>query len=95
MSPSITAKVFRHLAGKGIDTPHTEANPTEVNDLLTPREREIMTLLGKGLNTISIAKVLYLSEKTIRNHINHIYERIGVHDRAQAVIWAIKHGLVD
>ena len=52
---------------------------------LTRREREVMDLIAAGLSNRQIADVLVLSQKTVKNHICRIYQRIGVHDRSQAV----------
>lgn len=60
---------------------------------LTAREREILTLMAKGNDNNAIAEELFISEKTVRNHVSHIYHIIGVHNRTQAVIWAFDQGL--
>jgi len=63
--------------------------------LLSSKEKEILRLLAQGLDNQAIGKRLYLSWGTVRNYISRIYELIGVHDRAQAVVWAIRHHLID
>ncbi|RDV84068.1 response regulator [Ammonifex thiophilus] len=60
---------------------------------LTPREKEILRLLASGLSNREIARKLYLSEKTVKNHLTSIFQKIGVSDRTQAALWAVKHGL--
>jgi DNA-binding NarL/FixJ family response regulator len=60
---------------------------------LTSREREILVLMAKGNDNTSIANELFISEKTVRNHVSRIYHIIGVHNRTQAVIWAFDQGL--
>ncbi len=54
---------------------------------LTPREREILQLISQGSNNKEIAQSLYISEKTVKNHITSILGRLGLRDRTQAVVW--------
>ncbi len=60
----------------------------------TPRESEILELLAQGLNYGPIGDKLFISLDTVRNHIRHIYEKLQVHSKAEAVAKAIKHGLL-
>jgi len=55
---------------------------------LTGREEEILRLLASGLKTFSIKERLSISEKTLKKHIEHIYHKLDVHSRYQAVAWA-------
>jgi PAS domain S-box-containing protein len=64
-------------------------------DELTPREREVLSLLAKGQNTRDIAHILVISPNTVRNHVQHILQKLHVHSRADAVARAIRLGLVD
>jgi DNA-binding NarL/FixJ family response regulator len=64
-------------------------------DNLTPREVEVLTLIGEGLSNHEIGERLFLSAATVKTHINRIFAKAGVRDRAQAVRYAISHGLVD
>ena len=59
---------------------------------LTPREREIFALLSEGLGNAEIGELLSISEKTVRNHISSVYDKLGVWSRAQAVVFARDHG---
>ncbi|MCX7874836.1 MAG: response regulator transcription factor [Melioribacteraceae bacterium] len=69
--------------------------PTEDEHIqLTPREEEILALLVEGMNYNLIAEKLYISIDTVRNHIRHIYEKLHVHSKSQAVVKAIKQGLI-
>ena len=61
---------------------------------LTPREEEILALLVEGMNYNIIAEKLYISLDTVRNHIRHIYEKLHVHSKSQAVVKAIRNGLI-
>jgi DNA-binding NarL/FixJ family response regulator len=62
-------------------------------DGLTIREAEVLSLLASGLNNAEIAQRLYLSHATVKTHINRIFAKTGVRDRAQAVRYAYQHGL--
>jgi len=67
----------------------------EPPDGLTPREAEVLTLIAGGLSNRDIAARLYLSEATVKTHVNHIFAKIASRDRAQAVAYAHRHGLTD
>jgi DNA-binding NarL/FixJ family response regulator len=66
-----------------------------VSRKLTPREREVLSLLSQGLCQKEIAPQLCLSPKTVAKHIEHLLAKMGVHSRAQAVALALRDGLVD
>jgi DNA-binding NarL/FixJ family response regulator len=61
---------------------------------LTPREREVLTLLGRGLSNTELAEALTLSEATVKTHVARIFAKLGLRDRAQAVVVAYETGLV-
>jgi DNA-binding NarL/FixJ family response regulator len=62
---------------------------------LTDRELEIVTAIARSRGNKQIARELSISEKTVRNHISNIYKKLHVYDRTQAVLYAIREGLVD
>jgi DNA-binding NarL/FixJ family response regulator len=64
-------------------------------DGVSPREREVFALLLDGLPNKVIAQRLGISEKTVKTHLTHIFRRIDVTDRVQAILWAERHGLRD
>jgi DNA-binding NarL/FixJ family response regulator len=74
------------------DTPATPAS--ELPAGLTPREAEVLGLIGAGLSNTEIATQLFVSEATVKSHVNHMLPKIGARDRAQAVGYAYRHGLV-
>jgi len=64
------------------------------NDFLTPREVEVVSMIGKGLKSKMIAERMSISEATVRHHLSSIYGKLGVVDRLNLVIYAYQHGLV-
>ncbi|KFU82132.1 DNA-binding response regulator, NarL/FixJ family, contains REC and HTH domains [Amycolatopsis lurida] len=84
-SPAIANRVLSLL---GTETPRDESFPR-----LTAREREIMGLIAQGMGNASIADRLVLSPKTVRNHVSHIFRKLHVTDRAQAIAKVRKTGV--
>jgi DNA-binding NarL/FixJ family response regulator len=80
-------------AGAGAAPPAPTA-PVVLPDELTPREGEVLALIASGLSNQEIATKLFVSEATVKSHINHVFSKIGARDRAQAVHYAYTNGLV-
>jgi DNA-binding NarL/FixJ family response regulator len=70
-----------------------EAGAPELPDGLTPREAEVLALIAEGLTNAEIADRLVVSAATVKTHVNHIFAKAGVRDRAQAVVYAYANGL--
>lgn len=70
-------------------------NQQSEEDLLTRREIEVLRLLAEGLFNKEIAYKLSISEKTVKNHVSNIFKKIGVSDRTQAAVYAIKNSFVE
>jgi DNA-binding NarL/FixJ family response regulator len=88
LDPSVQHHVVAALAESGADAPQTE-----LPDELTPREAEVLGLIAEGLTNAEIAEQLVVSAATVKTHVNHIFAKAGVRDRAQAVVYAYSHGL--
>ncbi len=85
LSPAITPAVFEALRR----APGTENEGEELGmGSLTSREREVLNLLARGMSNAAIAEELVITNKTVKNHLSRIYEKIGVHSRAEAIaLW--------
>jgi PAS domain S-box-containing protein len=75
--------------------PESEAEKEISLDVLTPRQRQVLTLLSEGHGTREIGQLLSISPNTVRNHVQHILQKLHVKTRLEAVTFALKHGLVD
>jgi two-component system, NarL family, response regulator DegU len=62
--------------------------------LLSPREEELLQHIADGLATSEVAEKMYISQKTVKNHLASIYEKLQARDRTQAVLMAVKMGIV-
>ena len=95
---SVDPAVQMHLIDAITGTNAASATPAtpvvELPDGLTPREAEVLGLIGAGLSNAEIAAQLFVSEATVKSHVNHMLPKIGARDRAQAVGYAYRHGLV-
>jgi len=70
--------------------PHGES----VQEPLTPREQEVLSLMARGCDNLHIASELFISKRTVETHVSHIYSKLAVQTRCQAVLYAIRAGLV-
>ncbi len=94
IDPAVQHHLVRAIAtGRaGPAGPSAAATP-ELPAGLTQREAEVLTLIAQGLSNMEIAGLLVVSETTVKSHINHLFAKTGVRDRAQAVTYAYRHGL--
>jgi DNA-binding NarL/FixJ family response regulator len=79
VDPSVAPYLFAEVRGRA------------PGDVLTDREREVLELVHEGHPNKSIARRLQISERTVKAHVTHIFQRIGVNDRTQAALWAERH----
>jgi len=83
------------VANRVIDMLSGNSTPKEFYDGLTAREVEILKLIAMGQPNKQIARRLDISEKTVRNHVSNMYEKLHIYDRSQAVLYAVRKGLVE
>jgi two-component system, NarL family, response regulator LiaR len=86
IDPVVAARLVDALAESGDEQPL---------DRLTAREREVLTLIGRGFPNKQIARELDVSERTVKSHVGHLLAKLGVTDRTQAAVVAVRAGLVD
>jgi DNA-binding NarL/FixJ family response regulator len=89
IDPAVQHHVVAAVAATGAGEPAEEPLP----DGLTPREAEVMSLIAAGLSNAEIADRLVITEATVKSHVNHLFGKTGVRDRAQAVAYAYRNGL--
>jgi DNA-binding NarL/FixJ family response regulator len=87
LSPAVTKRVIAQFTHIPRPTP-----PPEL-DQLTPRERDILQLIAKGLSNAEIGQRLSISETTVKTHVTHVLQKLGLRDRVQAVVLAYQSGL--
>ncbi|MBA3377183.1 MAG: response regulator transcription factor [Actinobacteria bacterium] len=85
LDPVVAARLVDTLSAEGGEEPL---------DRITPREREVLILIGRGFPNKRIAQELGLSEKTVKNHVGRVLAKLGVSDRTQAAVLAVRAGLV-
>lgn len=90
LAPEVTRRVIEHFATSP-DRPPAHA---AAFGKLTERERDVLRLLTEGLSNPQIAATLYVEPSTVKTHITHVLNKLGVPDRVAAIIYAYEHGLV-
>jgi DNA-binding NarL/FixJ family response regulator len=89
LSPAITKRVIKQFARIPRPVP-----PKELDDL-TAREQDILRLIATGLSNAEIGRQLYISETTVKTHVTHILQKLGLRDRVQAVVLAYQTGVLE
>jgi DNA-binding NarL/FixJ family response regulator len=89
LSPSVTRRVIDRMARE----PPVEVTSSRRLDSLTPREREVLELVARGLSNAEIAKALFVEESTVKSHVKRILMKLRLRDRVQAVIFAYESGV--
>jgi DNA-binding NarL/FixJ family response regulator len=93
ISPAMAGKLLTEFASMMRDT--TEQPTAARAPRLTDRELEVLKLVARGLNNRDIAKELYISENTVKNHIRNILEKLQLHSRMEAVVYAVREKLLE
>jgi DNA-binding NarL/FixJ family response regulator len=91
LSPSVTKRVIEEFVAQKRPA---QPKPRGLDDL-TAREREVMTLVARGLSNAEIARELWVSETTVKTHVARMLMKLGLRDRVQAVVLAYEHGVVE
>ena len=92
ISPSMASKLLNEFSSMLKRTDDRQQVPTP---RLTDREMEVLKLVAKGLNNRDIAKELFISENTVKNHIRNILEKLQLHSRMEAVVYAVREKLLE
>jgi DNA-binding NarL/FixJ family response regulator len=93
-SATLDPAVQHHVVAALVSGPaQTEPAYERLPDELTPREAEVLVLIAAGLSNAEIAERLFVSQTTVKSHINHLFAKAGIRDRAQAVNYAYRTGL--
>jgi len=88
LSPAVAARLLEEVADGG-----SRPAADEGSAALTPREREVLELIARGRSNKRIALELGMAEKTVKTHVGHVLAKLGVADRTQAALWAVRHGI--
>jgi len=91
LSPRVTRRVIEHFTAA---RPRSRAAESALADL-TDREREVLTLMGRGRSNAEIAGDLFIAEQTVKTHVGKVLAKLSLRDRVQAVIFAYNAGLVE
>ena len=92
ISPSMASKLLTEFTNLAKKADERQAVPTP---RLTDRELEVLKLVAQGLNNREIAKRLFISENTVKNHVRNILEKLQLHSRMEAVMYAVREKLLD
>ena len=91
LSPAITSRLIGRFARRL----EVDSDATHRLEQLSDREREVLVEIAKGWSNAEISERLFISAATVKSHINHLFTKLGVRDRAQAVAFAYESGLVE
>jgi two-component system NarL family response regulator len=92
ISPSMASKLLTEFATMAKKDEEKQQMPAP---RLTDREMEVLTLVAQGLNNRDIAKELFISENTVKNHVRNILEKLHLHSRMEAVVYAVREKLLE
>ncbi|MFI9238122.1 response regulator [Streptomyces sp. NPDC053079] len=94
LSPKVQLRLLERLSAAGSQRPAAgPVAPRELPDGLTAREAEVLSLVAEGMRNAEIARRLQVSTATVKTHINNLFAKTGVRDRAEAMRYAFRHGI--
>jgi len=88
LAPSVTKRLIEAFSAR------TSTGRSDLISALTPREREVLVAVGRGLSNAELSEALFISENTVKTHVKRVFMKIGARDRAHAVVIAYEAGLV-
>ena len=91
LSPAVTSRLLAEFAAR---RPAPAREPAELARL-TPREREVLDLVIRGRSNDEIARYLVVSRSTVKTHVTHVLDKLGLRDRVHAVVYGYEHGLIE
>jgi DNA-binding NarL/FixJ family response regulator len=91
LAPDVTRRLLDRVAAR---LPSVRGRPPEIDEL-TERERDVLQLVARGRSNSEIAQRLHVSETTVKTHVSHVLEKLGLRDRIQAVVLAYETGMVE
>ncbi|MFP5225079.1 MAG: response regulator [Actinomycetota bacterium] len=91
ISPSMASKLMAEFSA----ITKKQTQKSQPGPKVTDREMEVLQLVAKGMSNREIAKALFISENTVKNHIRNILEKLQLHSRMQAVYYAVREGLIE
>ena len=89
LDPAVAGKIIARVTNPG------DQRDPSFDAELSPRERDVLRLLARGMSNSDIASTLFLTEGTVRNYVSSIFSKLDVSDRTQAAVIALRHGLAD
>lgn len=90
LDPAVTARVLATYRAAALPGAPSASAVEE----LTPRERDVLAAIGSGLSNVEIGSALFISELTVKSHVGRIFAKLGLRDRAAAIVYAFDHGIV-
>ena len=85
--------IARFIEGEAIARSREEGRPGRPKEVLTPKEKQVLCILTKGCTNKEIGRTLFISEKTVKSHLNSIFRKLNVTRRLQAILYAINRGM--
>lgn len=94
LSPAVTRRVIEDFSGAARGSHRPDPNLEAAVETLTEREKEVVRLIAKGLSNAEVGAAIFLAEPTIKTHVSHVLQKLGLRDRTQIVVAAYESGLV-